>query len=161
MKIPFLWVISIFLISCSDNNVSKNTDPILSTPTPLSIPEASTLAEDIPKASEWLVKYFAQDSVILDYSIQSIKQLDNFIEKNSKNDKPKDSSKLSNDLGYKFFAISSYIGQVIIKGNPGSKWVTDDNDPEGEVNIEIQMKDSTKMWPAQKVIKRYQNGDLS
>jgi len=159
MKIVFFLAVSIFLISCSDNSLSKNIDPENSSTSPLAIPEATTLSEDIPKASEWVVKYFAQDSIILDYSIQSIKQLDNFIEKNSENGKAKDSSKLSSDLGYKLFAIGSYVGQVIIKGSSGSKWVTDDSDPNGEVNIEIQMKDGTKMWPVQRVLKRYQNGD--
>ena len=118
----------------------------------------SSLVEDIPKASDWLVAYFRQDNINLDYSLNSLKYIDDFFDKNAENGAPKNNSKLADSLGYKMFAISSYIGQVIIKTIPGSKWITDDNDPNGEVNIEVVTKDGGHLWPGQKVFKRFKNG---
>jgi hypothetical protein len=118
----------------------------------------STLADDIPKASDWLVSYFKNENINLDYSLNSIKYIDDFFEENSENGSPKNKSKLSDSLGYKMFAISSYIGQVIIKAIPESKWITDDSDPDGEINMEVTTKNGGHLWPGQKVMKRLTNG---
>ena len=41
---------------------------------------------------------------------------------------------------------------------PGSFWVTDDNDPLGEINAEMKLSDGWTIWPIQRVIKRFENG---
>ena len=55
-------------------------------------------------------------------------------------------------------SIGSYIGETLIKNVPHSKWVTNDNDPNGEVNIEVNLADGTRCWPIQRLMKRIQNG---
>jgi hypothetical protein len=34
----------------------------------------------------------------------------------------------------------------------------DDNDPQGEINIAIRLRDGTILWPVQRVMKRFKNG---
>ncbi len=50
------------------------------------------------------------------------------------------------------------IGETIIKNVPNSEWITDDDDPNGEINIEVKLGNGTRCWQGQRVIKRVQNG---
>ncbi len=119
----------------------------------------SKLATDIPIASRWIIDYFKKENNIdLDYSIESVKFIDQFIEENSSDGSPKENSKLSDKLGYKLFAMSSYIGEVIIKNSTNSKWKTDDNDKAGELNIAVEIGDGI-VFPGQKIMKRMKNGN--
>lgn len=38
------------------------------------------------------------------------------------------------------------------------KEITDDNDPQGEINASVELENGTVIFPIQRVIKRYQNG---
>lgn len=118
----------------------------------------ATLAEDIKEMSDWIVKSFGSDKLLLDYSIESFKRIDVFFDKHSANGKAKPGSRLSQNPGAIFFAIGSYIGETIIRQVPGSVWKTNDEDPEGEVNAEVVLPDGTTLWPMQRVIKRFKNG---
>jgi hypothetical protein len=118
-----------------------------------------TLKEDIKVHSEWLVKAFAEDGFTLDYSIESIIEVDRFFTKNMKDGQPKKNGRLyGKGFGSKLFSIGSYVGETIIKNLKGSKWITDDDDPEGELNVSLKLPNDTEIWPIQKVIKRFQNG---
>ena len=118
----------------------------------------ATLAEDIVKMSDWIVESFRSDKMVLDYSVESLKRVDDFFDKHSANGKAKPGGRLSKNLGAIFFAIGGYIGETIIKNVPGTVWRTNDEDPEGEVNAEIVLPDGTVLWPMQRVIKRFKNG---
>jgi hypothetical protein len=48
-----------------------------------------TLKEDIKFQSDWITKAFAEDGFTLDYSIDSIIEVDRFFTKNMKNGQPK------------------------------------------------------------------------
>lgn len=61
-------------------------------------------------------------------------------------------------LGGKLFAISAYIGEVIIRNTKATKWETNDKDPQGEINIKLVSANGTAMYPAHRVMKRIQNG---
>ena len=49
------------------------------------------------------------------------------------------------------------MGQTIINLH-GGKWITDDNDPEGEINIAVETADGMVLWPVIRCMKRYRNG---
>ena len=51
------------------------------------------------------------------------------------------------------------VGNVIIKALPGSRWITDDKDPEGEITAQIKLTSGTIIWPMQRVINRFKNGE--
>ncbi len=64
---------------------------------------------------------------------------------------------LSKNRGTILFSIGCFVGQTIIK-NFGGGWITDDNDPQGEINIAVRTDDGTLLFPVQRCIKRLQNG---
>lgn len=119
----------------------------------------ATLEEDIQAQSEWIVKAFAADGFKLDFSIASIIEVDRFFIANMKNGQPKKSGRLyGKGFGPILFSIGSYVGETIIKNVPGSEWITDDNDPQAELNVSLKLPDGVEMWPIQKVMKRFQHG---
>lgn len=119
----------------------------------------ATLKEDIKTSSDWLVKAFGADRFKLDYSVESFKEIDRFFDLHSENGQPKAEGRLSQNLGSILFAIGSYVGETIIKNVPAAVWKTNDEDPGGEVNVEIVLPDGTVVWPVQRVMKRFKNGE--
>ncbi|HVU56974.1 MAG TPA: hypothetical protein VHD83_18055 [Puia sp.] len=117
-----------------------------------------TLKEDIKTSSNWLVKAFGADRMKLDYSVESFKEIDRFFDLHAENGQPREGGRLSQNRGFVLFAIGSYVGETIIKNVPGAVWKTNDEDPEGEVNIEVVLPDGTSMWPAQRAVKRFMHG---
>jgi len=118
----------------------------------------ASLKQDIKKQSDWIIKAFQEDGYKLDYSIKSFLEVDKFFEKHSKNGKPIRGGRLTQNLGPIIFSIGSYIGETFIKNVKGAEWITDDNDPQGEITATIKFPNGTKCWPIQKAMKRYKNG---
>jgi hypothetical protein len=118
----------------------------------------ATLLTDIKAQSEWIVKAFASDNLKLDHSLESLKTIDNFMDLHAEGGKAKPGGRLSSNLGPILFSIGSYLGETLIYNIPGAIWITNDNDPQGEVNAEIRLPDGTTIWPIQRVIRRFQNG---
>ena len=113
----------------------------------------STLAEDIPKAAEWVVRALNTSGYKADYSLESIREIDRFFDEQS----GPDGILQKNGTGKILFSLGSYVGQTIINLH-GGKWITDDNDPEGEINIAVETADGMVLWPVIRCMKRYRNG---
>ncbi len=91
--------------------------------------------------------------------MDSLLEVDRFFIKNMRNGKPKKGGRLAKKgFGPILFSIGSYVGETIIKNVKGSKWITDDTDPEGELNVSLKLPNDGEIWPIQKVMKRFQNG---
>lgn len=119
-----------------------------------------SLREDIKEQSDWIIKAFAADSFILDGTIDSFVEIDRFFLYNMKDGKAKRGGRLDGTgYGPILFSIGSYIGETIIKNVPGAMWITDDEDPQGELTVCVKLPDGTEIWPVERVIKRFQNGD--
>jgi len=118
----------------------------------------ATLKEDIQTQSDWLVKAFAADGLTLDYTLASLIAVDRFFALHAKNGHAVKGGRLAQNFGAVIFAIGAYVGQTIIAQVPGAVWLTDDNDPQGEITAAVQFTDGTTMWPMQKVMKRFKNG---
>lgn len=117
-----------------------------------------TLKEDIKECSAWLVKAFNEDYIYLDNSIGSLVEIDRFFNKHTRNGRATKNGRLASNLGSTLFSLASYVGECIIDNVKGSKWVTDDKDPQGEINVAIKFLNGDMIWPMQKVMKRFQNG---
>ena len=112
-----------------------------------------TLEQDIPEAAEWVVGALNTSGYKADYSLESMKEIDRFFDEQSG---PKGVITACN-TGWILFSLGSYVGQTVIKLY-GGKWITDDNDPQGEVNIAVETADGITLWPVMRCIKRYKNG---
>ena len=111
-----------------------------------------TLLQDIYSSSEWVANALNVSGYKADYSLESMKQIDRFFDEQNTS-----TGILSKNRGQILFALGSYIGQTVIKLY-GGKWITDDNNPEGEMNIAVILDNGSTIWPVLKCMKRYTNG---
>lgn len=111
-----------------------------------------TLDEDIHTACEWVVMALNSSGYKADYTIESMKEIDRFIDEQSG-----ENGIISRGRGKILFSLGCYVGETVIRLY-GGKWHTDDNDPEGEINASVELDNGTVIFPIQRVIKRYQNG---
>lgn len=49
------------------------------------------------------------------------------------------------------------MGEVV-RRNLGGEWIGNGNDPEAEINVELQFTDAARCWPVQRAMKRLKNG---
>jgi len=118
-----------------------------------------TIQKDIVTFSDMIVKGFKSDKLDLDYTLTSFKDIDKFYDRHSKNGKRIEGGRFDKNLGQILFALGGYVGQTIIKIVPGTIWETDEKDPEGEVNAVLKLPNGTIVWPMQRTIKRFRNGE--
>lgn len=111
-----------------------------------------TLLQDIYSSSEWVANALNVSGYKADYSLESMKEIDRFFDEQNTS-----TGILSKNRGQILFALGSYIGQTVIKLY-GGKWITDDNNPEGEMNIAVILDNGSTIWPVLKCMKRYTNG---
>jgi len=112
----------------------------------------NTLEHDIRESSEWVVKALNSSGYKADYSLESMKEVDRFFdEQNTEN------GILSNNRGQIIFALGSYIGETAIKLY-GGRWITNDDEPNGEINIAVEVSNGTVIWPVKRCMRRYTNG---
>ncbi len=112
----------------------------------------NTLEQDIHRSAEWIVSALNQSGYKADYSLESMKEIDRFFDEQSG-----EGGIISRNRGQILFALGSYVGETVIRLY-GGEWVTNDNDPQGEINIAVKLANGTVMWPVVKCMKRYQNG---
>lgn len=111
-----------------------------------------TLLQDIYSSSEWIANALSVSGYKADYSLDSMREIDRFYDEQNT-----PTGILSKNRGQILFALGSYIGQTVIKLY-GGKWITNDNDPEGEMNIAVNLDNGSTIWPVMKCMKRYTNG---
>lgn len=111
-----------------------------------------TLLQDIMTSKEWISKGLNSSNYAADFSINSFKEIDRFFDEQNTPD-----GILSRNRGQILFALGAYIGEVIISVC-GGEWLTDDNDPQGEINVAVKLKDGSTIFPVQRAMKRYMNG---
>ena len=111
-----------------------------------------TLLQDIMTSKDWIAMALNSSNYAADFSINSFKEIDRFFDEQNTPD-----GILSRNRGQILFALGAYIGEVIISVC-GGEWLTDDNDPQGEVNIAVRLKNGTIIFPVQRAMKRYMNG---
>ena len=114
--------------------------------------DTGKLAEDVLTYADWAKNNLNTTGYNVDYTLESMKEVERFFVEQSQ-----DGGALTNSPGSILFGIGSLIGETIIK-TYGGKWVTDDNDPQGEINVSVELPDGTVLWPVQRCIKRLQNG---
>lgn len=116
------------------------------------------LQEDIKKAYEWIAMALSSSGYNnVDFSLESLKEIDRFFDDHTENGQEKAGGLLSENRGMRLFAIGSYVGEVL-RRHYGGEWVTDDNDPKGEINIAVHIENGTILCPVQRVIKRFVKG---
>jgi hypothetical protein len=118
-----------------------------------------TIAEDIQQSREWIIQCFKAEGWTLDYSMDSLKRIDQFLDDNIVDGQAKTGSILARNRGQILFAIGCYVGETIRTNIAGAIWDIDEADEERGVNAAIVLPNGVTLWPVQKVVKRYFNGE--
>lgn len=111
-----------------------------------------TLEDDLHSACEWVVMALNSSGYKADYTLDSMKEIDRFIDEQSG-----EGGLISRNRGQILFALGSYVGETVIRLY-GGKWLTDDDDPQGEINVSVELPGGAVIFPAQRVINRYLSG---
>ena len=111
----------------------------------------SSLLEDIATSKDWIAKALLSSGYNADFTLESLKEIDRFFDEQI-------NGLLAEGRGAKLFAVGSYIGEVLIN-QYGGQWITDDDDPTGEINIAVKFDDGSMVWPVQRAMKRFQEGE--
>ena len=94
-----------------------------------------------------------------DFKIESIRELERFMKDNVETEGgAKVGGQLSEGMGNKLFLLGSYLGETI-RRKIGGVWHGDDSDPEATINVEVVGPNESVIWPIQRIMKRFQNGD--
>lgn len=117
----------------------------------------ATLVEDARAASSWIATALSSSGYKADFSLESLREIDRFFDEHSKDGQAVPGGLLAEQLGSRLFALGSYVGEVILRAY-GGEWCADDNDPEGELNIEVVLPNGAILWPVQRAAKRFENG---
>ena len=115
------------------------------------------IVKDAVEAAEWMAKTLSSSGYKADFTLESLKEVDRFVDDQAPRGKPKAGGLLSDHSGTRIFALGAYVGEVI-RRQGGGQWRGDDNDPKGEINLAIQLKSGTIFWPMQRIMKRIKNG---
>jgi hypothetical protein len=116
-----------------------------------------TLLEDLDAAAAWIATALSSSGYRADYSPESLWSVDRFLDEHSENGEARRRGLLATDLGGRLFALGAYTGEVI-RRSAGGTWQVDDEDPQGEINVQLVLADGGTVWPVQRVLKRFSNG---
>jgi len=116
-----------------------------------------SLVEDATSMAEHIATALTSSGYHADFSPASLWDIDRFFDEQSRKGRPRRGGLLADETGARLFALGAYTGEVIRRAIGGT-WSADDADPEGEINIELQLADGSVVWPVQRVMKRLANG---
>ncbi|MEV7325313.1 hypothetical protein [Streptomyces sp. NPDC093970] len=117
----------------------------------------TTLLQDIASSSEWIANALQHSGYHANFSPESLTEIDRFIDDHSSDGIARPGGLLTDGLGQKLFALGAYVGETI-RRERGGTWHVDDDDPRGEINIELHLAEGGVIWPVQRVMKRFKNG---
>jgi hypothetical protein len=115
------------------------------------------IVKDAVEAAEWMAKALSSSGYKADFTLDSLKEVDRFVDDQAPGGNPKPGGLFSDHLGTRIFALGAYVGEVIRRQDEG-QWRGDDSDPKGEINLAVQLKSGTVFWPMQRIMKRIKNG---
>ncbi len=118
-----------------------------------------SLKKQIQFSQQRLIKECSKIGVDLDYTVKSIEKIENLIVTDFNGGQPNPKGFFAKDINYKLFAISSYIGEVVIKNTKASKWILNTKDRDALINAKVVSANGTEMYPAHRVLNRIHNGE--
>ena len=119
----------------------------------------SKVAQDAPIAAEWIARMLVGEGYCLNFSIDSLHEIDRFFDEHAVMGKARSGGLLADDLGRRIFSLGSYVGEVIGRESGGIvRWRGNDSDPRAEINLAMILENGLQFWPIQKAMKRFRNG---
>src|SRR5215469_12920017 len=116
-----------------------------------------SIVRDAVEAADWMAKSLAGWGYKADYSLDSLKDVDRFIDDEAPGGKPKPGGHLSQQFGTHMFGLGAYVGETIRRLGDG-QWEGNDRDAWPEVTLAVRLKSGAVLWPTQRMLKRFENG---
>jgi hypothetical protein len=125
-------------------------------------PEAfrPSIVRDAVEAADWMAKALAGWGYRADYTLDSLKDVDRFIDEEAPGGKPKPGGRLAQQFGAHMFGLGAYVGETIRRLGEG-QWEGNDRDAWPEVTLAVRLKSGAVLWPTQRMLKRFENGSDS
>jgi hypothetical protein len=122
-------------------------------------PEAfrPSIVRDAVEAADWMAKSLAGWGYRADFSLESLKDVDRFIDEEAPDGKPKPGGHLAQQFGVHIFGLGAYLGETIRRQGDG-QWEGNDRDTYPEVTLAVRLKSGALLWPTQRVLKRLEYG---
>ncbi len=117
----------------------------------------SEIVKDALEAAEWVASALASSGYRADFSLESLKEIDRFLDDHASEGTPKPGGLLSEQFGSRMFALGAYVGEVL-RRKRGGQWLGDDTDPHAAMNLRLELKPGEHVWPIERVMKRFKNG---
>jgi hypothetical protein len=116
-----------------------------------------SIVRDAVDAADWMAKSLAGWGYKADFSLESLKDVDRFIDEEAPDGKPKPGGHLSQQFGAHIFGLGAYVGETIRRLGEG-QWEGNDRDNWPEITLAVRLKSGTVLWPTQRMLKRFENG---
>jgi hypothetical protein len=117
----------------------------------------------LKKEIKQMANNFAKDGnrlgLNLDYSVSSLERVEQLLISDFPTDGPRKEGYFGRFTDGKLFGLCSYLGEVVIRNSAACKWVVDEKDPQGAINMRVVSANGTEMFPGHRVMKRIQNGE--
>ncbi len=125
-------------------------------------PEAfrPSIVRDAVEAADWMARSLSGWGYKADYSLDSLKDVDRFIDEEAPGGKPKPGGHLAQQFGAHMFGLGAYVGETIRRLGEG-QWEGNDRDAWPEVTLAVRLKSGAVLWPTQRMLKRFENGKES
>lgn len=115
--------------------------------------------QEIKDMADFIVTSMKTARYKMDYSIKSVKYLDDVLDKEIKSGKAVNPDSTFEKMKEKIlFGMSAYLTEVIIKNTKSTSLQIDVNDPEWRVNFKLISENEWTAQPGMRVIKRVRNG---
>ena len=115
------------------------------------------IIDDVQAAVDWIAPALTSSGYRADLSPSSLWDLERFFGEQAQNGRARPGGLLSEGLGSRLFGLGAYLGEVI-RRDLGGTWHGDDSDPQAEINVAVDLADGKRIWPVQRVMKRFRNG---
>jgi hypothetical protein len=112
---------------------------------------------DVHEAAEWVAAALTQSGYRADFTPPSLWEIERFFDTEAPGGRARRGGLLDKSVGLRVFAVGSYVGEVV-RRNIGGTWSGDDDDPDAEINVALDLPDGSRIWPVQRAIKRFRNG---
>jgi len=117
----------------------------------------SSLIADAEDGARWIAGVLSKSGYRADFSVESLRDVDRFFDEQTDAGQARPDGLLSQQLGPRLFSLGAYCGEVI-RRESGGTWKSDEQDPQGEINLTLERPDGTAIHPVQRVMKRFQQG---
>jgi hypothetical protein len=116
------------------------------------------IVDDVVASADWIAVALRSSGYNTDFTPASLWEIDRFFDEQAPNGVPVKDGLLSEQRGQRIFAVGSYVGEVI-RRHLGGNWIGDDADPNAELDVTLKLGEDHLLWPIQRAMKRYSNGD--